>query len=107
MSTYSNYFNIEEQTLTCNKSNQKWANCYGAPCVSDATDPARAHCNCPVWTGEMLTLGGKCAKDSCNAMWSAATPKQNAFANNHFYNYVKDNYPSYPTKPPAKVCGAI
>jgi len=107
VSTYSNKFNTEGQNLTCNNPGQKWANCYGAPCVSDAADPARAHCNCPVRTGEMVTLGGKCAQDSCNTMWSAARPKENTYANNHFYNTVKNKFPNAPVNPPAKVCGAI
>ncbi len=107
MSTYSNYYNTEEQTLTCNTTNQQWANCYGAPCTSNNGEPNRAHCTCPVWTGEMKTLGGKCDKGNCNAMWSAATPAQNTFANNYFFEYMSKNHPKYPAKPPAKVCGAI
>ena len=40
-------------------------------------------------------------------MWSAATPAQNTFANNYFFEYMSKNHPKYPAKPPAKVCGAI
>ena len=107
VSTYSNKFNKEEQNLTCDNPDQKWANCYGAACVTDPADPTRAQCNCPVRKGKMVTLGGKCAQDSCNAMWSAARPAENAYANNHFYNTVKGKFPNAPVNPPAKVCGAI
>lgn len=107
MSTYSNYYNDQEQNLTCKNEKQQWANCYGAPCISDDSEPDRAHCNCPVRTGEMVTLGGRCDKGNCSKMWSAARPKENTFANNNFYNYMKTNHPNYPAKPPAKVCGAI
>lgn len=107
MSTYSNFYNDQDQNMTCKIAGQTWANCYGAPCAVDAKDPKRAQCTCPVLTGEMVTLGGKCDKNRCDEMWSAATPVQNAFANNHFFKYMTSNHPNYPTKPAAKVCGAI
>lgn len=108
MSTYSNYDNTpNNQNLTCKGNDQAWANCYGAPCVSDASTPDRAHCNCPVKQGEMVVLTDKCGSSTCNELWSAATPKENTFANNHFWNYMKEHHPDNPTRPPAKVCGAI
>ena len=107
ISTYSNKFNNEEQNLTCKNTGQQWANCYGAACISDSKDPTRAHCTCPVRTSDMVTLGGKCNQSSCNEMWSAARPAENAYANNHFYTTVKNKFPNAPVNPPAKVCGAI
>jgi len=107
MSTYSNFYNGPDQNMTCKGSTQKWANCYGAPCVVDPKDTTRATCTCPVRTGDMVTLGGGCDKGRCGEMWSAARPNENEFANNHFYSYMTKNYPYYPVNPPAKVCGAI
>lgn len=107
MSTYSNFYNGPDQNMTCKGSGQKWANCYGATCVSDPSDPTRARCSCPVRTGDMVTLGGGCDKNKCGDMWSAARPAENAFANNHFFTWMKANNPYYPVNPPAKVCGAI
>lgn len=107
MSTYSNFYNGPNQNMTCKGSSQQWANCYGAPCVTDPSDPTRATCTCPVRTGDMITLGGGCDKNRCGEMWSAARPNENEFANNNFYAYMTKNYPYYPVNPPAKVCGAI
>ena len=106
MSTYSNAFNtLDHQNLSCKGSHQAWANCYGATCAVDPEHPDRAHCKCPVRYGDMVTLGGDCNKNSCNAMWSAARPAENAFANNHYWKWMTDH--GYPTNPPAKACGAI
>jgi len=106
MSTYSNYFNTQEKTLTCSFATQIWAWCYGAPCVVDPLDPKKTTCTCPVSTGTMQTLGGKCLSNSggCTELWSAATPANNKFANDYFYAYMKKNHPNYPVNPPAAMC---
>jgi hypothetical protein len=104
ISTYSNRFNNVDKTLTCLNQETKWAWCYGAPCVVDPHDPKSAACNCPVRTGPMRTLGGSCNQGSCDQIWSAATPKADAFANRHFYTYMKAHHPDYPTNPPALAC---
>lgn len=104
ISTYSNRFNGENRTLSCNNANTLWAWCYGAPCMVDPLDPTKATCTCPVASGPMQTLGGGCKERSCDAIYSAATPAGDAFANNHFYNYMKQNHPNYPANPPAPVC---
>ena len=63
-----------------------------------------AVCKCPVNTGPMSTLGGTCDQGSCSKVWSAATPANDAFANKHFYNYMKKHHPDYPANPPALAC---
>ena len=106
MSTYSNEFNtLENQNMSCKGPNQPWANCYGATCTVDVDHPERAHCKCPVHYGPMVTLGGGCNKNNCSKMWSAATPAENAFANNNYFRWMTDH--GFTTNPPAKVCGAI
>ena len=87
MSTYSNLFNTSEKTLTC-APDTRWAWCYGAPCRVDAKDPSKATCRCPVCTSAASTLGGDCKHVNCKEIWSAATPKNDAFANNHYYKYL-------------------
>ena len=72
MSTYSNRFNTEANTLTCRHKSTTWAWCYGAPCVVDERDPKRATCNCPVQVGPMQTLGGHCNTDNCRFIWDSA-----------------------------------
>jgi hypothetical protein len=104
VSTYSNRFNQTDKTLTCANADTKWAWCYGAPCTVDPGNPKAAVCKCPVRTGPMRTLGGTCDQSSCSQVWSAATPAADAFANRHFYNYMKKHHPDYPANPPALAC---
>jgi hypothetical protein len=104
ISTYSNLFNNVDKTLTCANPQTKWAWCYGAPCTVDPHDPKTATCTCPVKTSPMRTLGGSCDHGNCSQMWSAATPNDDAFANQHFYHYMKEHHPKYPTNPPALAC---
>ena len=104
ISTYSNRFNNEDKTLTCAKSETKWAWCYGARCTIDPNNPNAAICACPVKTGPMRTLGGQCERSSCNQVWSAATPQNDKFANRHFYRYMKKHHPDYPANEPALAC---
>lgn len=103
MSTYSNYFNTCDQTLSCG-SDTKWAWCYGAPCTVDAKDPSRATCTCPVRTSAAKTLGGGCYQPACSAIWSAATPAADAFANRYYYEYLTKKGVTVP--PPAVACPA-
>ena len=104
ISTYSNLFNESNQTLTCESKETVWAMCYGAPCVVDENDPAKAICTCPVKTGKAMTLGGDCRKTACRDIWSAGTPADDTFANNHFYKYMKEHNLQPPPLPPAKEC---
>jgi hypothetical protein len=108
ISTYSNRFNTMNNTLnntlTCKDASTTWAWCYGAPCVVDERDPAKANCTCPVLTGPMQTLGGQCDGGNCKYIYSAATIPGDLFANEHFYNTVKQQYPNYPVNMPAKLC---
>jgi hypothetical protein len=106
MSTYSNFYNAQDKTMTCNNTGQIWAWCYSAPCVVDSKDPTKTTCSCPVASGKMQTLGGSCGTSggACNELWSAATPVNDTFANNHFYDYMKKHHPNNPTNPPAALC---
>lgn len=104
VSTYSNLYNKTEKTLSCNNSGQLWAWCYGAPCVVDRADPTKTTCTCPVYTGAMYTLGGNCGAGNCSQMWSAATPKADAGANDIFAAYMKLH--NLPHNPPAEMCTA-
>jgi hypothetical protein len=106
MSTYSNFFNKTNLTLSCPSSDQVWALCYGAPCVIDEKDPSKSICTCPIMTGPAMTLGGACRQEACKSIWSAATPQADAFANNNFYNYMTTNKLQPPPNPPAKDCPA-
>jgi hypothetical protein len=101
MSTYSNYFNTCDQTLSC-PSGTTWAWCYGAPCTVDAKDPSRANCTCPLRTSAAKTLGGGCYPPACSAIWSAATPAADAFANRHYYEFLTKKGVTVP--PPAVAC---
>ncbi len=103
VSTYSNFFNKTNLTLSC-PSDTMWAWCYGSPCVVDEKDPTKAVCTCPVQVSKAMTLGGGCRQDACNSIWSAANPVADAFANNHFYKYMTDNKLQPPPNPPAKDC---
>lgn len=103
ISTYSNRYNSEENTLSCG-DDTVWAWCYGAPCVVDEKDPSKATCTCPVETGPGSTLGGDCRPDACDGIWSAATPAGDAFANQHFAHWMKRNHPEVPANPPAAAC---
>lgn len=105
ISTYSNLYNAEEKTLTCGEGTT-WAWCYGAPCVVDEVDPSKATCTCPVETGPGSTLGGDCQPGACDAIWSAAQPAGDAFANRHYYEWMQKNQPGVPVNPPAAACTA-
>ncbi len=102
MSTYSNAFNPQEKTLNCSSDATQWAWCYGAPCKVNGPNSATATCLCPVCTGPSSTLGGQCAPANCSKVWSAATPKNDAFANALFYEHLKKMGVDVP--PPAKAC---
>lgn len=102
MSTYSNLFNTTEHTLTCPSSDTRWAWCFGAPCTVDANDPKRATCLCPVCTSAASTLGGSCHPEACKAIYSAATPINDFFANKLYYDYLKHQGIAVP--PPATSC---
>jgi hypothetical protein len=104
VSTFSTFFNKTNRTLSCPSSDTVWATCYGAPCVIDEKDPKKAVCTCTVKTGPSMTLGGNCRTDACNRIWSAATPSGYKFANDHFYEYMKENNLQPPPNPPAKPC---
>ena len=109
ISTYSNYFNNQNSTLSCSSSSTVWAWCYGAPCVVAEADVAKGKttCTCPVVTGPMKTLGGiNCSTDSCNSIWSAAKPKADEFASRHFYHHIHTHYPNYPVNGQAPMCTA-
>lgn len=103
ISTYSNRYNSEENTLSCG-DDTVWAWCYGAPCVVDAKDPGKATCTCPLETGPGSTLGGDCRPDACDGIWSAATPAGDVFANQHFYRWMQRHHPEVPANPPAAAC---
>lgn len=104
ISTYSNLYNANHQTMTCSSSSQQWAWCYGSPCVVDRADPSKTTCKCPVYTGAMNTLGGQCgsAYGGCDSMWSAAAPKADTGANVLFAAFMKKN--GYPHNGPAAMC---
>ena len=106
ISTYSNRFNVRNKTLNntlrCMGQDTLWAWCYGAPCVIDAHDPNKATCTCPVETGPMQTLGGDCSQDKCTNIYSAATIAGDAYANNHFAEYMAQH--NYPHEPAAQLC---
>jgi hypothetical protein len=106
ISTYSNLYNSTEKTLSCPDQDTAWAWCYGAPCVVDALDPAKAICNCPVEIGPAKTLGGKCQTGACDSIWSAATPAGDVFANEHYYQFMQKNHPDVTVNPPAPACPA-
>jgi hypothetical protein len=104
VSTYSNFFNKTNLTLSCPSSDQVWALCYGAPCVVDEKDPSKAICTCPIRIGPSMTLGGECRQEACKSIWSAATPNADTFANNNYFNYMTENKLQPPPNPPAKPC---
>ena len=106
ISTYSNLYNLQEKTLTCDSPNTVWAWCYGSPCVVDEKNSSKAVCTCPVKTGKALTLGGSCRKTACREIWSAATPANDAFANDYFFKYAKEHNLMPPPLPPAQDCPA-
>jgi hypothetical protein len=106
MSTYSNFYNKTNLTLSCPSSDQVWALCFGAPCVVDEKDPSKSVCTCPIKIGPAMTLGGNCRQEACKSIWSAATPQADNFANNNFYNYMTANNLQPPPNPPAKDCPA-
>jgi hypothetical protein len=106
VSTYSNFFNKTNLNLSCPSTSQKWAWCYGSPCVVDEKNPSKAICTCPINTGPATTLGGECRQEACNGIWSAATEKDDAYAGNYFYNYMTEHNLQPPPNPPAKDCPA-
>lgn len=101
VSTYSNYFNKTNMTLTCPKETT-WAWCYGSPCVEDLKDKNKAICTCPVQIGIGMTLGGECHTANCTQIWSAATPAASAFANDYFHKWMTDH--GLQSLPPATDC---
>jgi hypothetical protein len=106
-STYSNNFNPYSATISC-PSGTKWALCYGAKCVRHPNDPSKAICKCPVLDKPMVVLisRDKCGDPSnvCGVLWSAATPEENQFANEHFYTWMTEHGMS--ANPPAPACPA-
>jgi len=104
ISTYSNFFNKTNLTLSCPSSSQMWAWCYGSPCVVDEKNPSKAVCTCPIKISPSMTLGGECRQEACNSIWSAATPANDAYANNTFFNYMTEHDLQPPPNPPAKDC---
>jgi hypothetical protein len=104
ISTYSNYFNASNLTLTCPSESTLWAYCYGAPCVVDEKDPSKATCTCPVKTSKMKTLGGNCRLPACRSIWSAGTYADDKFANDHYFKYMTEHHYQPPPLPPAKDC---
>jgi hypothetical protein len=104
MSTYSNFFNKTNLTLTCASEQTLWAWCYGAPCSIDPKDPTKAICTCPTAKSAARTLGGSCQQDACKSIWSAASFAEDWFANEYFAFYMKKNNPQVPSNPPALAC---
>lgn len=107
ISTYSNLYNDEEKTLSCDSRETVWAWCYGAPCVVDENDSSKAVCTCPVETGPAGTLGGGCRQAACEGIWSAATPAGDLFANENYYQWMQKNQPDVPVNPPAPKCPVV
>jgi len=107
ISTYSNLYNDEEKTLSCDSRDTVWAWCYGAPCAVDENDSSKAVCTCPVETGPARTLGGGCRQAACDGIWSAATPAGDLFANENYYHWMQKNQPDVPVNPPAPKCPAV
>jgi hypothetical protein len=106
ISTYSNLYNDQAKTLSCEDDDTVWSWCYGAPCVVDAKNPGKALCTCPVETGPGKTLGGDCRQEACDSIWSAATPAGDVFANDHYYRWMQENHPEMPVNRPAGACPA-
>jgi hypothetical protein len=104
MSTYSNRFNKTDKTLVCAATDQQWAWCYGAPCTVDPSDPKQVICRCPVCSGKAYTLGGDCKPpgEACRELWSGATPLNDKFANQYFYDHQTAK--GYPALKPAAMC---
>ena len=90
-STYSNNFNPYSATISC-PAGTAWALCYGAKCVRDPNDPSKATCKCPGRTSQSVVLISRdlCGDPGkvCGIVWSAATPEENQFANEHFYKWM-------------------
>ena len=106
VSTYSNFYNRTNLTLSCPSANTVWAWCYGAACVIDEKDPSKAVCTGPTKISAAMTLGGGCRTQACASIWSAATPANAAFANDYFFKYATQNGLTPPPNPPAKDCPA-
>lgn len=104
VSTYSNFFNKTDLTLTCSSNSTTWAWCYGSPCVISKDNPSDAVCTCPIQIGPAKTLGGRCQQEKCNQIWSAATYKNDAFANDYFYWYMTHNNLQPPPNKAAQDC---
>ncbi|CDO89430.1 hypothetical protein AWC29_12935 [Mycobacterium triplex] len=68
--------NANFAVLSC-PSGAAWANCLDVECEIDATNPARAKCQCvTVKSGPSITFGGGCDTATCTSTtWSAATPE--------------------------------
>ena len=105
-STYSNNFNPYSATVSCPAG--KWALCYGAKCEPHPNDPTKAICKCPVKETPFVVLVARdqCSDPTkiCGILWSAALPQENKFANEQFYNWMKDH--GMATNPPAPACPA-
>jgi len=93
-STYSNNFNPYSATISC-PTGTMWALCYGAKCERDPNDPSKATCKCPVLTTPMVVMVSRseCGNASkiCGVLWSAASPTESKFANDHFYSWMKEH----------------
>lgn len=104
-STYSNLFNEGSRVLSCPRT-INWAWCYGAACQKSAKDGKLAVCRCPVKNSlaVILVSEDKCKEPGkvCSEMWSAAYPKESAFAN-HYYAWWMHEH-GFHTLPPADPC---
>jgi hypothetical protein len=95
---------VNGRTFLISSTSQMWAWCYGSPCVEDEKNPSKAVCTCPVKISPSMTLGGECRQEACNGIWSAATPKDDSYANNTFYNYMTEHNLQPPPNKPAQDC---
>jgi len=106
-STYSNNFNVYSARVSC-PAGKEWALCYGAKCERDPKDPSKATCKCPGLTSAFVVLVNRelCADPDkvCGMVWSAATPQESNFANDHFYNWMTQH--GMMSLPPAPSCPA-
>jgi hypothetical protein len=107
-STYSNNFNPGSNTISCPKGTM-WAWCYGVTCTPDPNDPTKANCKCPTYTTPSVTLvsTGLCSDPKvCGILWSAASPGESTFANNHYFQWLTDHglTADPPATPPATPC---
>ena len=104
ISTYSNRFNNVEKTLTCANTDTKWAWCYGAPCTVDINDPKPRHLQMPGQNRPDAHAGRHVRPGQLQQGLVRRDAENDAFANKHFYNYMKKHHPDYPANPPALAC---